>query len=65
MLCSHKGFINVDLSDNKIPSSVTSNIANLLQENKVLEVLKLDRNDFGDDGIETIAKSLTQNKTLR
>eukprot|EP00026_Physarum_polycephalum_P006513 Phypoly_transcript_06557.p1 GENE.Phypoly_transcript_06557~~Phypoly_transcript_06557.p1 ORF type:complete len:527 (+),score=104.99 Phypoly_transcript_06557:93-1673(+) len=65
ILRTHKGFLNVDLSENKIPVSGAESISKALMENKVLEVIKLDRNDFGDEGIEHIANALKVNKTLR
>ena len=65
ILRTHKGFLNVDLSENKIPVSGADSISKALMENKVLEVIKLDRNDFGDEGIAFIANALKVNKTLR
>jgi Ran GTPase-activating protein (RanGAP) involved in mRNA processing and transport len=65
MLCTHKGFLNIDLSENKIPVSGAESISKALQENKVIEVIKVDRNDFGDEGIAFIANALKVNKTLR
>lgn len=65
MLRTHKGFSNIDLSENKIPPSGAQSLAKVLDENQVLEVMKLDRNEFGDEGIAILANSLKVNKALR
>lgn len=65
ILHTHKGFVNIDLSENKIPVSGAQSIAKALEVNKVIEVIKLDRNDFGDEGLEHLANALKINKTLK
>lgn len=65
MLRKHKGFTSIDLSDNRIPPSGAVALGRAICENKVLEVLNLDHNELGDEGIISIANALTVNTTLR
>ena len=57
--------LNMYLCDNEIHEEGASRIAEILSNTSIVSKLWLSRNPIGDKGLQTIFKTLKQNKTLK
>jgi Ran GTPase-activating protein (RanGAP) involved in mRNA processing and transport len=62
-----KTVFKLDLLDNKITSLGCEFISNVVhpKSNTVLEILKLDHNEFGSQGMIALSEGLAINKTIK
>jgi Ran GTPase-activating protein (RanGAP) involved in mRNA processing and transport len=62
-----KTVFKIDLLDNKITSLGCEFISNVVhpKSNTVLEILKLDHNEFGSMGMIALSEGLAINKTIK